>query len=513
MQIDLSCKNLIDFDCTVFSTDDEREVLGSIDQLNISFNSISSLCGLMWLSKLTVLDVSHNNIADLRGLPLSVRRLNASFNLLTCLKGLSPLSHLEVLVASHNQITNMEGVPVAVRSVDVSSNRLVSLSGLERCTALEELRLRQNMIPRVEELAALRPLRSLRTLTLAENPATVSQRRIAAVHALLPPNLRVVDLPPAPETTQQSSAVFSLGSVMRGGVSPNVSSLNTTTARDVTSPFGRSSLSAVGMNKDESTTSVVPRGAANSCKETNTAHGQRQEESLGADVSAPGVCTQQATESMLEHLQSEFDACRRRCLLYEEENANLRRQVQRLRKSNRHQEQMNAMLLEKNRELQVKLAGNKKNSPIRQEEDALAPLNTENNIANGSGDQAQNLPGHQRVKFFQKNNEELEKQNLRVNIDCRREELLLGGNLSLGEKVKRCHQARSLASLLMSFVSKAATKPSLSNNSLPASDCTNNGRRNEENIEAGRFGTNNKGQKRSVSFGGFAYYSPPSWPT
>ncbi|KAG8343162.1 hypothetical protein TRVL_06011 [Trypanosoma vivax] len=196
MSIDLSHKNLTEFDSSAFSTERDREILRSIAQLNLSHNSISSIEGLGWLSSLTTLDLSHNYIHSLStGLPPLLRQLNVAFNILRGLEGIKALTKLEVLVASNNQLTGLLGLPPALRILDVSGNQIASLVGLETCGTLEELRVRRNMIESVEALGALSALNSLRTLTLAGNPVISTCQGLSAARALLTASVEATDLP------------------------------------------------------------------------------------------------------------------------------------------------------------------------------------------------------------------------------------------------------------------------------------------------------------------------------
>ncbi|KEG13688.1 hypothetical protein DQ04_00851140 [Trypanosoma grayi] len=583
MQVDLSHRNLIDFDSSAFCTEDEREALRSITRLDISFNSISSLHGLHWLSTLTALDVSHNSVASLRGLPLPLRQLNASFNVLSDVECLSPLLQLEVLVISHNQITGLRGIPATVRILDASSNRLTSLAGVERCAALEELQVRQNMIQRAEGLEALNSLHLLKALTITGNPVTCSRRHISAVYAMLPVGLQVVDLP-STSTTMHSSTVSTPNNVVRGGNSGDISpaaSLNTNTAKDTINISGVSSASTAKTSQDVSShgshahppasyclvspqkngvdkdakqerqsgnmtpwlaegismadlhCSTLPESvpllsgtAASSSvsvsRNTSIVNSSRQVASTEVDVSVPSIRAQRLTQSALECLQSELDECRRMCSFYNKENAELRLSVQQLRSTNERLVQANSTLLERNRQLQLACASN---PSYRQELDVSGSPGEKNVVDNGP---SRPSSIQQLVKLSHDENNGVEVRNS-GGIHCQVEDAS-GEAPSLEEKAELRRGARSLAALFMSLVpTAAATQPSSARSfSADVSGRDHNrdsGRRMMSSPSRGTYTNNShsnsisdsqlssanggRRKRRTVSFGGFAYYSPP----
>ncbi|RNF24276.1 uncharacterized protein Tco025E_02635 [Trypanosoma conorhini] len=576
MQIDLSHRNLIDFDPTAFSTDDEREVLNAITRLDVSCNSLSSLYGLRWLSNLTSLDVSNNNVASLHGLPLPLRQLNASFNVLTDVDGLSPLLHLEVLVVSHNQITTLEDLPAAVRIVDASSNRLASLTGLEKCRALEELQVRQNMIQNVEELAPIQRIPSLKALTLAENPVTNSKRRLAAVHAMLPLTLEVVDLPPLP-WTKPASAVSSS--------SPAVS-LNTTTVRDTINLSCFSAASTARVSRNDSTHGSPSRsqascphmpvrttpqqekqqqsrsGSGTTCWITgngamplppaavlhgdvpplsDTAQGgrlghdacgisamqaPRREVYTEVDASLPSIRAQRPSQSTLEHLQSELDECRRSCFFYREENAGLRLRIQQLQSTNEDQARMNAILVEENERLERICGGS---LPLKQAQSIAASTDVKVHVmADGAAHVSPSSRGQLlRLPSGSRNNvgeEAIVAASQHPYVEESLEEAT-----SAEAKTELRRGARSLAALFMSLVPKPAMDRPQSGSAFAADASNHNDSRHHRTApqsaeDTSSFNTNaadnglrnpnvsdKGGRRRTVSFGGFAYCSPPSW--
>jgi Leucine-rich repeat (LRR) protein len=92
---------------------------------------------------------------------------NMNFEL-TNLSGLVYLSLLEIVVISHHQITSLENLSHAnrLKSLFVMNNQLTSLSGIEELTDLEILYCQNN---RIEELISLEELVNLRELSVSRN--------------------------------------------------------------------------------------------------------------------------------------------------------------------------------------------------------------------------------------------------------------------------------------------------------------------------------------------------------
>ncbi|ORC88570.1 uncharacterized protein TM35_000162080 [Trypanosoma theileri] len=596
MQINLSRRNLIEFDSSAFTTDDDQEVLRSIKELNISFNNISTLKGLHRLSTLTTVDVSHNSIASLRGLPLPLRKLNASFNVLSDLDGLFPLLHLEILVVSHNQITSLRGLPAKLRIIDASSNRITSIVGVEKCNGLEQLQISQNMIRTAEGLESLKSLHTLKSLMIAENPVTRSRRHITAVSSLLPDNLEIVDLPSFPRTMQSSEV--SSQSNNTHDVSSNAISLNTTSFKDAinlsvlsststgkvsheTSIYGCQSqvpsylhhIPPKGIRQNEEETEnlinkkVVSFGSAeksierphssvpsvtvpihssvgtsitvNTSQDTSITqqHPQiervekRQEEKIitEVDICFSEIPTKHVTESMVERLQFELDECRRVCAFYKKENAELRHRIQYLELVNKQQSKSKEESLEGNLFLQLPSASGSSPMKISALPDAL---NGERNMNHSNF--SVNPVKEEVRKPLNESGLNCEEKILPNNHHRLHQELqeLPGEVLSLDEKVELRRGARSLAALFMSLVpvSTNSLSPSgtisagdahtsndhqhqspscasgMDYNHNSGGPCSSERQREnqQQNVEAGR-------RKRTVSFGGFAYYSPPQW--
>nr|CCC95299.1 unnamed protein product [Trypanosoma congolense IL3000] len=201
MKINLSQRNINEFDSSAFSTKEEMEILDSITEMDLSRNKITSLSGLLSLSALAVLDVSHNNIASLDPLPVTLRRLTASFNMICDVGGLSLLVQLQELNLANNRVTSLAGLPPSLCILEVSNNLLPSLAALERCPNLRTVQAQNNAIQAAEGLVPLANLRSLQVIALGGNPVVGDASEISAVRALLPPSLKIADFPTAVDTS------------------------------------------------------------------------------------------------------------------------------------------------------------------------------------------------------------------------------------------------------------------------------------------------------------------------
>ena len=188
MQISLSGRGMAEFDASAFSTKDEREMLYAISKLDLSRNKLTLVRGMQCLSNLTSLDVSNNKIKSLAGLPLKLRRLDVSSNDLKFLDGLTPLSQLEWINVSGNELVSLSGLPGTntLHHVDASRNRLPNLKGVELCVGIHELLVSQNLLRKVDDLISLRYLRSIRHLSIGDNPVTSNPRNATAIRLLVP---------------------------------------------------------------------------------------------------------------------------------------------------------------------------------------------------------------------------------------------------------------------------------------------------------------------------------------
>lgn len=102
----------------------------------------------------------------------SLTKLCLDNNLITKIVNLQHLVNLKWLDLSFNKIDRIEGLEALIHLEDLSlySNRISAIEGLEQCKNLQCLSLGHNKIESLEEVKKLRKIRSLRMLTLANNP-------------------------------------------------------------------------------------------------------------------------------------------------------------------------------------------------------------------------------------------------------------------------------------------------------------------------------------------------------
>lgn len=203
MQIDLRNRGLEVFDPSAFEASDaDRAILVHIADLDLSHNALYSTLGFAGLTQLHTLNLSHNGIQALSdaGLPLSLVRLNLSHNGIVSLhRALLPLHRLQELDLSYNQLGDLKGIPgdaaPALRVLRVTGNQLSCLTGLELCGSLQELHAANNLLREANHLSALRSLAQLRVLVLEGNPILGRKRQVRALQALLPEGLELIDVP------------------------------------------------------------------------------------------------------------------------------------------------------------------------------------------------------------------------------------------------------------------------------------------------------------------------------
>jgi Leucine-rich repeat (LRR) protein len=102
--------------------------VGYYEWLNLSGKNITSMKGLGFPPDLTELNISHNKITSLEGLPSTLTKLYIDNNQITSLRGLP--KNLATLYINNNQITSLKGLPTNLRVLKISSNKIKSLKGL-----------------------------------------------------------------------------------------------------------------------------------------------------------------------------------------------------------------------------------------------------------------------------------------------------------------------------------------------------------------------------------------------
>ncbi|KAF1951437.1 hypothetical protein CC80DRAFT_454078 [Byssothecium circinans] len=119
--------------------------------------------------RLEELDVSNNNLDQVKGIPFTVRRLQAQNNRLTALTTWTTLMNLQHLDISGNDIDTLDGLSelVHLRTLKANDNNIRSLNGVMRLDGLVELSVAGNEIEMVDFAAAT--LKSLTDINLRGN--------------------------------------------------------------------------------------------------------------------------------------------------------------------------------------------------------------------------------------------------------------------------------------------------------------------------------------------------------
>jgi Leucine-rich repeat (LRR) protein len=130
------------------------EIAPSVNTLILSFKRIGKIENLVGFNALTKLCLDNNAIEEICHLDhlTNLKWLDLSFNKIHRIQGLDKLSKLEDL--------------------SLYSNYIKKIDGLWNCSSLQCLSLGNNKIESLEEVQQLRKIRSLRMLTLSDNPVT-----------------------------------------------------------------------------------------------------------------------------------------------------------------------------------------------------------------------------------------------------------------------------------------------------------------------------------------------------
>ncbi len=128
------------------------ELAPSVEKLSLSFKRIGRIENLIGFDKIIKLCLDNNFIEEIVNLShlTSLRWLDLSFNKIRKIQGLDSLLQLEDL--------------------SLYSNKISTVEGLDKCTKLQCFSLGNNRIDSLEQVIRLRQLRSLRMLTLSDNP-------------------------------------------------------------------------------------------------------------------------------------------------------------------------------------------------------------------------------------------------------------------------------------------------------------------------------------------------------
>ncbi|EGK90003.1 leucine-rich repeat domain-containing protein [Microcoleus vaginatus PCC 9802] len=157
-------------------TDDAQEaeqILSSMTELALSYDHITDISFLRWLTNLTTLNFENNKITDISSLGslTNLTRLNLSYNQITDISFLGSLTNLTTLDLSYNRIIDISslGSLTNLTRLNLNINTITDISSLGSLTNLTRLDLLSNQIT---DLSSLGSLTNLTRLDLSSNPIT-----------------------------------------------------------------------------------------------------------------------------------------------------------------------------------------------------------------------------------------------------------------------------------------------------------------------------------------------------
>jgi len=167
--------------------------LEHLQLLSAKSNAITSIETLS-LSKLKFLSLDGNQLTSL---PLSactnLTVLEARDNKLTSTAGIEGLENLEELHLARNEITELRLGPMpCLRVLAMPTNQVATLSAfcgendVANAPNLEQLDMSTNTVASAKEFASLAGLKQLKSLTLAESPASAVDKYRNHIHGVLP---------------------------------------------------------------------------------------------------------------------------------------------------------------------------------------------------------------------------------------------------------------------------------------------------------------------------------------
>lgn len=191
--LSLSIKDLVEKLTEVEPYEPFWEQIKDIDLRNKRLTNLHKLDE--FCEHLEELDVSHNNVSQLDGVPRNLRRFRITHNSLTDLAAWGHLSNLQYVDISNNELESLSAFKSLfhLRSLRADNNRIESLDGINQLDSLLSLRLRGNRIKAIDfgdsklqrltdldlkenhisDVRNLEELRSLATLNLEDNHISV----------------------------------------------------------------------------------------------------------------------------------------------------------------------------------------------------------------------------------------------------------------------------------------------------------------------------------------------------
>lgn len=162
---------------TTAGDDESASILAAIEGLDLSQNKLHVCMSMTLLRNLKELNISHNVLSTLAGLPYSLQRLNVSSNELSSLCGVEALTSLRMLDASGNHLATVDvSLPTSLEMLVLDNNRLTSFKPLVHLQKLLSLSVEGNAVSHLEDVAVLGCLKSLRHLVVAKNPVCSNPR-------------------------------------------------------------------------------------------------------------------------------------------------------------------------------------------------------------------------------------------------------------------------------------------------------------------------------------------------
>ncbi len=146
-------------------TDEEQRLLSELEELDLSFEPISSLKGLSGLVNLQSLDLDGTQVSSLEGLSglVNLQSLDLSGTQVSSLEGLSGLVNLKSLDLDGTQVSSLEGLSglVNLQSLWLNNTQVSSLEGLSGLVNLQSLNLPGTQVSSLEGISGLVNLQSL----------------------------------------------------------------------------------------------------------------------------------------------------------------------------------------------------------------------------------------------------------------------------------------------------------------------------------------------------------------
>lgn len=139
----------------------------SLQYLDVSLNSLSSIANLSSCTNLTVVLAAGNKLDCFPDFPKSIERIDLSDNFLEDLPfSFESFTKLKVLNLKNNKLIILSSLPQYVVELNLAGNQLNETKAFEKLTVIDKINLERNIITRISNLTKLH---KLRTLNIADN--------------------------------------------------------------------------------------------------------------------------------------------------------------------------------------------------------------------------------------------------------------------------------------------------------------------------------------------------------